>query len=342
MAKAVKLADIAKQLNVSTVTVSKALSNQKGVSEELREKIKELADELGYRSPSAARQMNMPQSYNIGVLISERYLDKYESFYWQMYQALLTRAARKQCFIMLEVLSQEHERALELPVLLKEDKVDGMIVIGLLEERYLDVLETTTTALLYMDFYNRKKQCDAVITDNYYGMYEMTNYLFDMGHTQIAYVGKLLYTSSITDRFFGYAKALVEHGERVREDWIIDDRDEVSGKIDEGDTIRLPSEMPTAFVCNCDLAASALIARLRERGYQVPEDISVIGFDNYLYPGLCNIGITTYEVDIKEMARKSINIVIKKISGVPYKKGVTIIQGSPVMKESVAAFPIES
>ena len=74
MAKAVRLADIAKILNVSTVTVSKALSDQKGVSEEMRDKIKQLAEEMGYQSPSEARRKKEHQSYNIGIIISDRYL----------------------------------------------------------------------------------------------------------------------------------------------------------------------------------------------------------------------------------------------------------------------------
>ena len=65
------------------------------------------------------------------------------------------------------------------------------------------------------------------------------------------------------------------------------------------------------------------------------EDISVIGFDNYLYPGLCDVEITTYEVDMKEMARKSINNMIKKISGDYYKQGNTIVEGHIVIKDSV-------
>ena len=95
MAKAVKLADIAERVGVSTVTVSKALSGQKGVSEEDREKIRSIAEELGYQQPSAAKKSQNQKSYNIGILISERFLDKYESFYWQMYQAVATRATAK-------------------------------------------------------------------------------------------------------------------------------------------------------------------------------------------------------------------------------------------------------
>lgn len=95
MAKAVKLADIAEQLGVSTVTVSKALSGQKGVSEAMREKIKQLADELGYKQPSAVKKEKSAKSYNIGVLVSEKYLGEYASFYWRMYQSVQRERCRK-------------------------------------------------------------------------------------------------------------------------------------------------------------------------------------------------------------------------------------------------------
>lgn len=104
MAKAVKLADIAEMVGVSMVTVSKALSGQKGVSEDVREKICKIADEFGYQQPSAVRKNKRQEGYNIGILISERFLDKYESFYWQMYQSVAIRATAKECFTMLEVI----------------------------------------------------------------------------------------------------------------------------------------------------------------------------------------------------------------------------------------------
>lgn len=336
MAKAVKLADIAKIMNVSTVTVSKALSNQKGVSEEMREKIKELAKEMGYHSPSEAKMMSAKRSYNIGIIVSERYLDQYESFYWKMYQAVATKAVSKECFTMLEVLSLETEQNLELPKLLKEHKTEGMIILGLLKEDYLNMLEQNIDVpFICLDFYDRKHECDAVVTDNFYGMYKLTNYLFEMGHKDIAYVGTLLYTGSITDRYFGYAKALMENGQKVRREWIIEDRNIEDGQRDDGFEFKFPEKMPTAFVCNCDLTAGELINVLKKRDYRVPEDISVVGFDNYIHPGICDVGITTYEVDIKEMARKTINNLLKKMSGEYYKQGISIVEGHMVIKDSV-------
>lgn len=336
MAKTVKLADIAARLNVSTVTVSKALSDQKGVSEEMREKIKKLAQEMGYKSPTEVKLSKAKKSYNIGVIVSERYLDQQETFYWKMYQEVATKAVSKECFTMLEILSSKNEQALEMPKLLLEDKVEGLIIIGLLKEDYLAMIKRNIKVpLVCLDFYDRKYDCDAVVTDNYYGMYKLANYLFEMGHTKVGYVGTLLYTSSITDRYFGYCKALLEHGQKIREDWIIDDRNVNTGMRDEGFDFKLPEEMPTAFVCNCDMTAGIFTEMLRRRGYRVPEDISIVGFDNYLYPGVCSLGITTYEVDIKEMARKAINKLIKKMSGEYYRQGLSVVEGHMILKDSV-------
>ena len=65
------------------------------------------------------------------------------------------------------------------------------------------------------------------------------------------------------------------------------------------------------------------------------EDFSVVGFDNYLFPGLCDVEITTYEVDIREMANKAIHVLLKKVSGERYKQGITIVEGRLVEKASV-------
>ena len=340
MAKAVKLADIAERVGVSTVTVSKALSGQKGVSEEVREKIHSIAEELGYQQPSAARKSQNHKNFNIGILISERFLVKYESFYWQMYQAVATRATAEECFTMLEVIGKAEEESSRMPKLVQERKVDGIIVIGKMMDAYLQHLNTEAgIPVIYLDYYNGREASDSVISNSYYGTYELTYYLYRMGHRKIAYVGTLLAMESITDRYFGYQKALLELGLEQKKEWVLDDRHIETGEIDTVNMLQIPKDMPTAFVCNCDLTASFLIKKLKDNGYRVPEDISVVGFDNYLYPGLSDIQITTYEVDLKEMAKKAVYNMISKISNENYKPGIHIVEGHMVLKESVAQIP---
>ena len=166
--------------------------------------------------------------------------------------------------------------------------MDGIVVIGTMDKDYLLNLEQNAEVpVVYMDYYDNSREVDTVIPNSFYGSYMLTNYLFEMGHRDIAYVGTLCATNSITDRYLGYLKSLMEHGIELKQEWIVPDRD-----------IQLPEHMPTAFVCNCDLTAGYLIKKLQKAGYRIPEDISVVGFDNYLYPGTCDINITTYEVDI--------------------------------------------
>lgn len=336
MAKTVKLADIAEKVGVSTVTVSKALSGQKGVSEEMREKIKQLADELGYRSPSENKRQTTEKQYNIGVIIQEVYLDKYDSFYLTMYQELNKRAVARGCFTLLESMSRESVLSNVMPLLVQEKKVDGLIVVGDMTQTYMEHLEEKAgIPVVCMDFYNDTINLDTVISNSFYGTYALTNYLFQMGHKKIAYVGTVGTTNSITDRYLGYAKSLLEHHIEVRKDYVIDDRDTKTGRMDLDKYYQLPEDMPSAFVCNCDLAASYLIRKLRANGYRVPEDISVVGFDNYLFPGLCDIGITTYEVNIGEMTRRVVHKIVRKIANENYTAGVFIVDGHMVIKDSV-------
>ena len=333
MVKAVKLADIAQRLNVSVVTVSKALSGQKGVSEELRTKIKDLADEMGYIPIHSTQKKN--KSYTIGVISLENYFAKFASFYWKMYQEVATRAVKKSCFTMLEVVSAHAEEALEPPKLLVEERVDGIIIIGRPRQEYLKMLyRYKKFPMVFMDFYDDDEEMvDSVVSASFHGAYQMTNYLFHLGHTKIAYVGTLMYTESITDRYYGYCKALMEHQIPVREDWIIKDRDK-DGRIGLEYKFVLPKDMPTAFVCNNDVTAYALIKSLEEHGYRVPEDVSVVGYDDYLYPEFGDSGITTYAVDMGEMSKIALQCLIRKMENSTYAENLHIVPGRLIERSS--------
>ncbi len=335
--KPVKMADIAEKLNVSTVTVSKALTGQKGVSDEMRERIKSLAREMGYKYTGQMKDKQEDKSYNIGVVISNRYLDNSESFYWKMYQEVAGLAMTQGVFTLLELLSEEDELEGNIPKLIEEDKVDGVIVIGKPGHDYVKTLEKKgKKPMVFLDFYDTELRTDSVVSNSYLGAYILTDYLIRAGHKRIAYVGTLMVTDSVTDRYMGYVRALVEYGFPVEKEMLIEDRDLTTGLRDTENPIILPDNMPSAFVCNCDFIASLVIKQIRQRGLRVPEDVSVVGFDNYLYPGLCDIGITTYEVDIREMARRSLSILTRIIKGEPHGKGLNIVEGRLIEKDSVA------
>lgn len=334
MAKAVKLEDIAKHVGVSNVTVSKALADKSGVSEEVRQKIKEVARQMGYIPISAQKTKVNKGTGNIGVLVPCRFIDNNTSFYWAIYQNVVTKLQAKGYYAILEILDIEDEEACRLPKVLQDEKVDGLIMIGQVNTKYSGfVWKSNLVPMMFLDFYDTHMEYDTIISDGFYGMYVMTDYLIKMGHRKIGFIGTALSTSSITDRLFGYQKALLENGIAFQPEWVIPDRDIDGSGVD----ITLPEEIPTAFACNSDYTASCLISKLAERGLSVPEDVSVVGFDNYLYPNLSNVQITTYEVEIDKMAELCVKTLLRKINRKEYIKGVQITTGHMVIKETVKA-----
>lgn len=333
MAKGVRMSDIAQRLGVSTVTVSKALADQKGVSEEMRARIKALAEEMGYKAPASARQ-ETKRSHNIGVIMSEIYAEKYATFYWEFYQKIITCAGQENCYVILEMLDSAREKELEEPKLVQGDRIDGLIILGSIQTKYLQMLKKKCRVpVVYMDFYNKLLQGDCVISNSFYGAYYMTNHLFQMGHRKIGFVGTTLATESIMDRYLGYLKSLMEHGVEIRTDWVLKDREENS--VFCFDLIPLPEELPTAFVCNSDLTASKMVKSLQEAGYRVPEDVSLVGYDDWLYPGLCDVPITTYSVDMTRMAQTAIELLERRIGGDNSRSNMKIIEGDIVIRDSV-------
>ncbi len=331
MKKNVKMADIAEQLHVSNVTVSKALANKEGVSEELRAKIKTLASEMGYHYNTSAKSLKDGLTYNIGVTVAERFINPNRSFYWEMYQNILDILKDYNYYGIIEIIKSDAEEKLILPSFVGNNKVDGLIVLGPLSTEYLHMLSEQRMPMVLLDFYGEDIGLTTILSDNFYGAYLATNFLFRNGHTKIGFVGTLSATSSIQDRFLGYYKSLMEHGVEKRADWIIDDR----AKGDLFTEFLLPREMPTAFVCNCDEIAFSFINFLTEKGYSVPEDISIVGFDNYIFATLCKPQLTTINVDMRRMANAAVTALFHKVKNPNHAPERLLVSGSLIRRDSV-------
>ena len=127
---------------------------------------------------------------------------------------------------------------------------------------------------------------------------------------------------------------MLEHELDIPKDYVIKDRPDGSPYGVSEEMITFPKDMPSAFVCNCDLTAAYVISRLKKDGYRVPEDISVVGFDNYLYPGICDVNITTYEVDMALMAKSAIDRICQIIEGTAVEKGIAVVEGQLIIRDS--------
>lgn len=330
MKRSITMKDIANRLDVSTVTVSKALNDKEGVSGELKERIKAVAEDMGYRINSLAKSMKEGLSYNIGVIIAERYTGN-NSFYLHFYQQMVTVLEAHNYYGILHVMSAEDESNLKQPRVYLDRKVDGLIILGQVSKPYIELLKGIDIPIVFLDFYDEHEDIDTITTDNFHSSYELTNYVIGNGHAKIAYIGNIYSTSSIQDRMLGYFRSLLEHRLPLRLDYIVSDRDEAGRFID----LELPGDMPTAFVCNCDQVAYNLIKLLKQKGYRVPEDISVVGFDNDIYSTISEPQITTVEVNIAEMSNMAYSVIARKIKNPDKVYGRALVKGRLILRDSV-------
>ncbi len=330
--KNVTMSDIAKEIGVSTVTVSKALGDKEGVGSELRERIKNKANEMGYQSAGFSKIPKDSLTYSISIVVAKHFIQDASAYYWVVYRYIVELLQKKNYYGILDVISEEDEETCQMPKSISDKKADGIIVLGQFANPYVNALLSLEVPTVFLDFYSSRSDVETVLTDNFFGSYTITNYLIAMGHRRIGFIGTVNSTSSIQDRYLGYYKAHLENHIQMNRTWIIDDRRQDGTGFTEYD---LPTELPTAFVCNSDEAAYILVNQLRSKGIRVPDDISVVGYDNHIYSTISNPRITTIDVNSYEMSGHAVDIIIKKIRDSSFRCGRVLITGKLIERDSV-------
>ena len=330
MEKKIRMADIAQVLGVSVVSVSKALSGKEGVGEEMRRKIIATAEEMGYVPlRTKPRDKQSTQSGNIGIVVADLYFAD-NTFYSSLYRQVLVACRHLGYSALMEPVTREAEQNCVLPTMVSEGKVDGLIFMGEIDRNYLKTLAESGLPYMLLDFYDEDLDVASVTGDNVAGGYRLTRHLIRTGRRDVGFVGSIHATSSIMDRFLGYSKALLKERIPLRMDWVLEDRDEEGKYI----PLQLPRRMPRAFVCSCDGIAFNLVVRLKQEGYRVPEDVAVVGYDDFYYSQLCDPQLTTYRVNIEEMAKTVVEQLVLKIRGEHVSCRNTIINGRFIKRAS--------
>ena len=320
----VTMRDLGKRLGVSAVTISKALAGKSGVSEEMRQRIISLADELGYVNPN---QQN--KGMDIGILVPERFFSN-DTFYAMFYKQLLQVLTENGHFGLLELITGEMQKYLTLPNLLRSRRVDALILLGQQTEKYARLIAAQGLPTVALDFHCPAVSMDAVVGDSVRGAAEMTRHLIKCGHRDIGFLGNVKATSSIMERYLGFASEMLRHDLPIRPECVLPDRTEDNVII----LPPLPKKLPTAFVCNCDVVARPFIEYLRAAGVRVPEDVSIVSYDDYNNaPG--SLPLTTYRVDTEAMCRIALQRVTERARGDEQPPCRIVVGGESILRDSV-------
>lgn len=333
MAK-VTMRSLGRQLGVSAVTVSKALAGKSGVSEEMRQRIVALAKEVGYVNPNAAPEK---PGLDVGILIPAHFFAP-DSYYAMLCKELVQRLTDAGHFGLLELCTRDMQWDMLLPNLLRSRRVDALILLGQPDRAYAELLTKQPLPVICMDFGDSTLHADAVVGDSTGGMAALTRHLIDCGHREIAFYGTVQATSSIMERYLGYASAMLAAGLPIRPEHLLPDRDAGDNLL----PLSLPENRPTALVCNCDRSARWVISQLKQQGLHVPEDVSIVGFDDFsLVPSEAS-DLTTYRVNREEMCASVVRMLEARCAGDERPVCRITVGGACVYRDSVRCVPNNS
>lgn len=308
--KKVTMQDIADRLGVSKNSVSLAIMNKKGISDELREKINQVAKSMGYKFNTKTDEGQK----NILVLVPFRAMIYQDNDQFQYYYDLvwgIEKSARDQGFNAIIVrIDEEMERNLELPSLIHEVQFCSIILFGIIERNYARAVFDLGKPLVMLDAYFMDIPCSSVTSENTGGAYKATKLLIDLGHTEIGFIGPVNLASSHAERWLGYWKALQDGGLKLNMNNCLTESEEYNCDI-EGMTSfydKLQNK-PTAFFCGNDSIASIFMEVLQTRGVAVPNGISVVGFDDIKIATSITPNLTTVKVDKMAMCEATIDLI---------------------------------
>lgn len=320
--KKTTMEDVAKSLDVSVMTVSKAFQNNADISTSMRLKVLEKAKSLGYVYPKKKKT-------NILVLSREIFLAKGDTFYNELFLKLSEQANLLQAQLSLTVVKEK-----QMDSFIRDydfNVYGGIALMGQFPRDTIKHIQLNDVPFICIDFYDHNISADMIVSNNFIASYEATSYLIGLGHENIHFIGTLNATSSINDRYFGYYKAMLEH-HKEKQIHNIDDRNGHGLKKE----FQLYHPMPTAYVCNNDHTAYLLIAQLKKEGYHVPDDISVMGFDDVSYSQESSPTISTMRVSRSYMAEEALGLLIDRIQkNIPSQHLITVsLECSLIERES--------
>ncbi len=328
--KKITIHEIAERAHVSISTVSRVLNNKNHVAEEKRRAVMQVIKELNYKPNTFAQGLASGQSMTIGILTQRISSPIYDTILFGILQGIEGSG-------YLSIFADGNWD----PVIEKKSiqtftdrNVDGLIILGgkLEPDFLLSVAEYVPTILVGRDIPALRNQC--LRLDDYQGAYLATKHLVDLGHKQIAHITGLQTHPDARDRLDGYYQALMDAGIEPNQDLVIDgDYTEASGLMAVEMLFTRKHIFSAIFAANDQMAFGARLALYR-RGIRIPEDISLIGFDDQSISAYMTPPLTTVHFPAMEMGITAGKAILSIIKGEDYN--LPVFQASLTIRESVA------
>lgn len=302
--------EVSKLAGVSLATVSRVMNNNARVSDKTKQKVLDAMQTLGYRPNATARSLASSRSDSVGILVSELH----GPFFGQMMSGIEAelRAAGKH--VIFTTGHSEEDKEKDGIEFLIGRNCDAIIAhVEAISDEYIVEMNKGKTPIYLMSRYVEELGDKCISLDNELGGYLATKNIIDAGHKDIAYIAGPQFKADASDRLLGHKRALAEQGIEFNEDlFFIGDFKETGGSQGLKHFIKKKYKF-SALVCANDEMASGAMKYAREHGYSLPEELSVIGFDNVIFANYLYPTLTTVDNPVNEMGHMAAKMVLKDV-----------------------------
>jgi len=337
----VTIYEIARRGGVSISTASKALNDRKDVGDRTKEKIRRIAEELNYEPSHFARALAMRKTENVGVITGRFFHSPVitNPFYSRIIEGIEDYLLERNLSLVTSIVRKDQIDNLELPKILKEKSVDGIVLLGHMPEQYVEKVASRGIPAVMVDNQINSMKLDAVVADNEGGTYAAVTQLIKSGHKRIAYLARSEKRYSFSQRCEGYKRALRDNGLPVDEKMIIFGREDETEADPTGYNWMKPilegRNRPDAMVMCNDVNAILAINMLKSTGLSVPDDVSVVGFDNIELSEHFIPSISTVNINKEEMGKKAVELLLDAVAGKSTGPSTVIMPSEYIQRNSV-------
>ena len=305
--------DIARELNLSKSTVSRALRDSYDVNPETKRRVLELVKKLNFEPNVIAKSLREHKSFNVGVIIPSFQIPFYATAIGGI-QEVLSSAG-------FNVMTCQTNESFDTEVIsvnsLLKSRVDGMLISLSKHTNQYDHIKKFIQKGLPVVMFNRMTtdlDLPSVTVDDYKGAYDATEYLIQRGCRNIAHISGPKTLLLCKQRKTGYLDCLKNHNLAVKEEWIFESDFSIESGIKAAEELLKLPTLPDSVFCICDSVAIGAMKTLKKRGIKIPSDISVMGFTNDSFASVVDPSLTTISQPISEIGKKAAELLLLQLN----------------------------
>ncbi len=332
--------DIAKRLDISHSTVSRALNGSPLIAESTAKRIRQTAEELGYMHSAAARSLKTNRTQALGVIVSN--VD--DPFFGEILRGIEEVAQNNDYSLFMAASQHDPEKERRIVQSMREHRVDGVIICSAsLSQAQSNQFFKYGIPIVVVNNQAAEDYRYSIYHDDVDGSRQVTRYLVELGHRRIAYLGNSSSGRTDLERKSGFQQEMAASNLAIPPEYLLG----VSGGGPEeglagvGQILSL-NPLPTAVVCFNDLIAAGVLRGLQDAGVRVPEEMSVTGFDNIVFSEFTNPPLTTFDQPKRFIGSEAAHLVLKlldpKFQAEPNQEPIVqILKGKLLIRRSCAS-----